>query len=312
MVNAERPLVDAGNYDDLKDNVLNDKFSYDEGKVKDITEKAVIIELPDGTETEIPRRSAIKSINDVSVYTEPKVKVGQVVRKGDIITGAVQMTPDTYKAGVNALVLFHAYFGLVNEDALVISDSFAEKIASYSIIDLKVDVKNLTAIKWIAPIGTELKSGESVAILWKAIKLDDINKALQEKLGGLWGEDGASKLSEYTIEDPVRIPNNIDSCVVSDVLIQKQLKPDLKKVKKIDFSFTHTSDEYIERYNKDKDRKIIYDKYPEYIASDTLDPIVMDPKQYKVVYTIRIRLIKKAKAVTGEKITSRLNYIYHI
>ncbi len=44
---------------------------------------------------------------------------------------------------------------------------------------------------------------------------------------------------------------------------------------------------------KTKSRKIIYEKYPEYIAADTLDPINMDPDAYKVVYTVRVRLIKR-------------------
>lgn len=300
-------MVDSGNWDDLSGNVLSEKFDFDEGTVKEITEREVLIELPDGSPVVMPRRAAIKSINDVSVYTEPKVKVGQKVKRGDIINGAVNMEKDTYKAGVNALVLFHAYFGLVNEDALVISQSFADKIASYSIIDLKIDVKNLSAIRWIAPVGTEVKSGDSILKIWKAVKLDEINKALQDKLGGLFGEDSASKMSEYTIEEDEKVPNNIDSAVVSDVLIQKQLKPNLPstKGKKIDFSFTETSDEYIENYRKAMDRKVIYDKYPEYVAANRLDPVVMDPDQWKVVYCVRIRLIKYGPAIVGEKITSR-------
>jgi DNA-directed RNA polymerase beta subunit len=44
---AERPLVDTGNVEELKDNVLNEKFTKDEGVVKEITEDSVIIELPD-------------------------------------------------------------------------------------------------------------------------------------------------------------------------------------------------------------------------------------------------------------------------
>lgn len=302
LPHAERPLVDSGNYDDLAENVLSEKFAFDKGKVKEITERAVIIELPDKTTVEMPRRSVIKSQNDVSVYSEPKVKVGQKVKKGDIITGAVGMEPDTYKAGVNALVLFHAYFGLVNEDALVISQSFADKIASYSIVDMKHEVKNLNMIKWIAPVGTEVKSGDSVMTLWKAVKLDEINKAMAEKLGGLFGND---KLSEYTIAEEIRVPNNIDSAVVSDVMIQKQLKPKLKKGDRINFDFTYSSDEYIENYQKTMDRQVIYDKYPDYVAAQRLDPIKMDPDQIKVVYTVRIRLIKNSPAIVGEKITSR-------
>ena len=129
-------MVDTGNVEELKDNVLNEKFTKDEGVVKEITEDSVIIELPDKDTVEVPRRTAIQSVNDVDVFIEPKVKVGQKVKKGDVITGAVNLEADTYKAGLNALVLFHAIFGYVNEDALVVSESFAKKMCSYSIIDL--------------------------------------------------------------------------------------------------------------------------------------------------------------------------------
>ena len=168
LVKAERPLVDTGRDEDLKDNILNEKFQYPEGTVKSIDDDKVTITLPDGNDIDILRRTAIQSINDVAVFTEPKVKVGQKVKQGDIITGAVGLTNDTYKSGVNALVLFHAYHGLVNEDALVISESFANKIASYSIIDLMINVRTINALKWIAPIGTKVKSKDPVVTLMKA------------------------------------------------------------------------------------------------------------------------------------------------
>lgn len=82
LINAERALVDTGRNEELKDNILNEKFSYPEGKVKEITNDEVIIELPDGTETNILRRTAIQSINDVAVFTEPKVKIGQKSKTG--------------------------------------------------------------------------------------------------------------------------------------------------------------------------------------------------------------------------------------
>ena len=284
---------------------MNEKFNYPEGKVKDITDDKVVISLPDGKETEIPRRTAIQSINDVSVYTEPKVKVGQKVKQGDVITGGVGLNTETYKAGLNTLVLFHAYHGLINEDALVVSESYSNRMSSYSIIDQTIYVKNSAAIKWIAPIGTKVKSKDPIVTLYKTTRLDEINKALNEKLGGLFGEDDKD-LTAYTIEDHLRVPNNIDEAVVSDVMIQEMKKPRIPGgIKAPDYSFSRTSRAVIEEYEKNKDRKIIYNKYPEYIAADTLDPINMDPAEYKTVFTVRVRLIKRQGVTVGSKITSR-------
>lgn len=305
LANAERPLVDTGNNEELHDNIFNEKFKYDKGKVTKIDEDKVVIQLPDGTNTEVLRRTALQSLNDISVYSEPKVKVGQVVKKDDIICGSVGLEKDTYKAGLNTLVLFHAMFGLVNEDALVVSESYAKRMTHYSIIDLSIPVKTSTSLKWIAPIGTKVKSGSEIVSLFKTVRLNEVNKALNEKLGGLFGEEGED-LTQYTTEEYLKVPNNIEEAYVSDVMIQENVKPLIpKSVKKPDYTLAHQSEKVIKEYNDTKDRKIIYDKFPEYVAADTLDPINVDRDKYKVVYIVRIRLIKVTGLMVGSKVTNR-------
>jgi DNA-directed RNA polymerase beta subunit len=207
--------------------------------------------------------------------------------------------------GLNTLVLFHAMYGLVNEDALVVSESYANRMTHYSIIDLSIDIKNSSALKWIAPIGTKVKSKDSIATIFKAVRLDEINRSLNEKLGGLFGEEGKD-LTQYTIEDYLRVPNNIDEAYISDVLVQENKGARTPKTaKKPDFTFARESQKVIDEYEKNKDRKIIYDKFPEYVAADTLDPINLDNKTYKVIYTVRIRLIKKTGLMVASKVTNR-------
>lgn len=308
LVNAQRPLVDTGAYEELDKNTLNEKFTYDAGEVVGIDENNVTIKLDDknGTEIKMPRRTAIQSQNDISVYTEPKVKVGQKVKRGDTITGAVGLEKDTYKSGLNAMVLFSAYKGLVNEDALVVSESFADRMRHYSIVDLNMYVKTSNALKWVIPIGTKVKSGDIIVTLFKGVRLDEINRTLNEKLGGLFGEEGKD-LTEYTVEEHLKVPNNIDEAWVSDVMIQEQKKPRVpKSIKSPDYTFARQSAKVIKEYEESKDREVIYDKFPEYVASDTLDPVIMDPKDYKIVYNVRIRLIKKTGLMKGSKVTNRL------
>ena len=305
LPNAQRPLVDTGRTEELHTNILNDRFEYDEGKVTKIDEDNVYIKLKSGEEVKTPRRTAIQSLNDVDVYTMPKVKVGQKVKRGDIITGAVGLEDTTYKAGLNTLVLFSAHFGLVNEDALVVSESYAERMKHYSIIDITMKIKTDMALKWIAPIGTKVKSGDSIITAFKTTRLDAVNQALAEKLGGLFGEEGMD-LTEHTVEMSQAVPNNIDEAWVSDVMFQKLEKPSIpKSIKKPDYTFSYESDKVIKEYEDTKDRKVIYDKFPEYIAADTLDPIKLDPSDYKAVYTVRVRLIKKTKLMVGSKVTNR-------
>ena len=59
---------------------------------------------------------------------------------------------------------------------------------------------------------------------------------------------------------------------------------------------------------KNMDRDVMYKKFPEYVASDRLKPIELDPKNYKTVYTVRVRLIKIHRLVVADKLTNRLKY----
>jgi hypothetical protein len=303
---AERPLVGTGNSEEFENNVLNEKFRYPEGKVKEINNRAVVIELPDKHTVEVPRRTAYKSVNDVYVYTEPKVKVGQTVKKGDVITGGVGLEKDTFKSGLNTLVLFHAMFGYVNEDALVVSESFSKRMCSYSIVDVTFDLRYDESIDWIAPIGTKVKSGDTIITYKKAVRLDEVNKQLSEKLGGVW--DNAS-LDIYMTDRGVQVPSNIDEAYVSDVMVQFNKNPRTERGSKIpDRKFALTSQKVFDEYDQAKDRKIIYERYPEYIAADVLRPISdisLKDKGPRVVYTVRVRLIKRTNVTIGSKITNR-------
>lgn len=301
LVNAERPLVDTGNDSDLANNILNEKFKYKSGKVKEITESDVLIELPNKEVIEIPRRTATQSVNDIDIFTEPKVKVGQRVKEGDIITGAVGLEKDTYKSGINALVLFHAMFGYVHEDAVVVSESFAKKMCNYSIIDLAIDVKASSALKWIAPIGTKVKSLDKVITLYSSIQLDELNKLVTDKLGSIFGND--IDMTEYTRETSLKVPNDIEEAWVSDVLVQENFSKK-RGAKKFNTTFSRTTTgKTLKEYNSD--REIIYKQFPEYIASDRLKPINLDEKGSNVTYSVRIRLIKKTNLMVGSKLTNR-------
>ena len=311
--NAQRPLVDTGHYEELKNNVMNERFevdSDDEGIVKEISPDYVVIKgKKSGKLIHFNRRTAVHSINDVTMYTEPKVRVGDTVKRGDIICGPVELAKDTVKVGCNANVLYHAYHGLVNEDAVVISESYADRMSAYQLIDLQFDVKNNAKIKWIAPIGTQVKSKDSIVTLTRLSKFDEITRNALSKLGGLI-DDGS--LQEFESEFNYKIENNIEDAVISDIIIQRnnceeKAAADKKKGKNIKFDYALLSQRYIDEYmaEKPKARQVIYDRYPEYVASDTLKPVSLDTKGFKVVYTIRVRLIKYSKCVKGEKITNR-------
>ena len=312
--NAQRPIVDTGHYEELKNNVMNERFevdSDDEGLVKEISPDFITIKgKKSGKLININRRTAVHSINDVTMYTEPKVRVGDTVKRGDIICGPIELGKDTVKVGCNVNVLYHAYHGLVNEDAVVISESCADRMSAYQLIDLQFDVKNNAKINWIAPIGTRVKSKDSIVSLTRLSKFDEVTRNAIAKLGGIL-DDGS--LQEFESEFHYKVENNIEDAVVADVIVQRnnceeKAAQDKKKGKNMKYDYALLSQKLIDEYmtEKPKARQVIYDRYPEYIASDTLTPISLDQKGFKVVYTIRIRLIKYSRCVKGEKITNRL------
>ena len=89
-------------------------------------------------------------------------------------------------------------------------------------------------------------------------------------------------------------------------MIQENLGPKIpKNVKAPDYTWAHESQKVIDEYNKTMNRDVMYKKFPEYVAADRLKPIEMDPKNYKTVYTIRIRLIKVHRLVVADKLTNR-------
>ena len=102
------------------------------------------------------------------------------------------------------------------------------------------------------------------------------------------------------------MPNNIDEAWVSDVMIQENKNVKAPKgMKKPNLAFSHTSQTVISAYETAKDRGVIYEQFPEYVAADTLDPVSLSDKDVKVAYTVRVRLIKRTNLMVGSKVTNR-------
>lgn len=304
LIHAERPLVDTGNNEELNKNVIADRYQGTEGEVVEVTNTDVVIKDDNGDTYKIPKRSYIPSLNQISVYSESKVKVGDRVKNGDVIVGGVTIEKDTAKVGINANVLFHAYHGLINEDAVVVSESFADRMAHYSIVDLSINVKTNSAIKWIAPIGTVVRFKDTLVRCRKTAVLNEVNRIIRDKLGDIMN----LSIDDYTEDYNLIVPNNIEQAVVADVMVTKNSNPIIpKNVKSPDYTYSETSEEFTKEYFKDyeKNRKIIVENYPRYISDDSLKEIDIDRYEYKLVYVVRVRLIVYNRLKIADKLTNR-------
>lgn len=309
LIHAERPLVDTGNNEDMNSNVIADRFQGTEGEVTDVTTDEVIIKDNDGRIHKIPKRSHIASLNNISVFSEAKVKKDDKVKNGDVIVGGVTIEKDTVKAGINANVLFHAYHGLINEDAVVVSESFADKMAHYSLIDLTINVKTNTAINWIAPIGTVVRFKDPVVKCRKTAVLNQVNKIIKDKLGDILQYD----IDDYTEDFNLVVPNNIEQATVADVKIIKNKPIVPGSVKTPDYTYAETSEDVMKEYFKsyDSQRKVIIDNYPEYISDDTLKDFDVDRHEYKLVYVVKVRLIVYNRLKIADKLTNRYGLSFY-
>lgn len=306
LINAERPLVDTGNNEDMSHNVIADKYQGTEGEVVEVTTSEVVIKDDDGKTYKVPKRSYLPSLNNISVYSEAKVKVGDRVKNGDVIVGGVNVEDDTVKVGLNANVLFHAYHGLINEDAVVVSESFADKMAHYSIVDLSINVKINSALNWIAPVGTVVKFKDPIVKCKKTAVLNDVTKIIRDKiLGEVLDTD--INIDDYTTDYNLIVPNNIEQAVVADVRVQRNNPIIPKNIKAPDYTYADTSEEVWNAYKvrMEKDRKVIVDNYPEYISDDRLKEFELDRHEHKLVYVVKVRLIVYNRLKVADKLTNR-------
>lgn len=311
LMDPDKPLVDTGNNSELAENVMTERYNGTKGKVIDITEDEVIIkdEASDNP-IRIKKHSVIKSINNVGLFSSAKVKVGDTVKNGDIIISAVGIEPDTARTGINAKVLFHAYKGLTNEDAVVVSESYSRKLAHYSIIDIDINIRANSKVEWILTPGTRVKSKDILVKIVKTGRLNEVNAILNEKLGGLIKDDDGNPLSSYVIDNSVVVPNNISNAVVSDVLIKRNNPkfPRSGKDNEKTLTFARTSEEVLTAYEENYDRTAVYEEFPDYISQDRLQDFITDKEDLRLVYVIKVRLIVMNELKVGDKLTNRYGH----
>lgn len=147
------------------------KKADNDGVVEYIDENVIVVKLNNGKYQVVDiRPQALKSGSgmDAAITYEPTVKVGQKVKKFQILT-VNQFIKPTMAQGLNAKACFLSYLGYNYEDGIVVSESFAKKLTSlhYDTIDINLNVND--NINVFPQIGQSFSTGETIVSIRKNI-----------------------------------------------------------------------------------------------------------------------------------------------
>lgn len=106
-------------------------FDHDDGEVESVTDDEVVVRLPDGNTTSIALYHNFPFNRKTAITNKALVKPGDKLKKGQLVASS-NYTDDsgTQSMGLNARVALVPYKGFSMDDAIVVSESFAKKMAS--------------------------------------------------------------------------------------------------------------------------------------------------------------------------------------
>ena len=289
LSNPDAPRVQSGHETDTELSTTDIRFeSTMQGKVIKADSNSVIImvgEIP--KEYKVPS-PAVGIYNITAVFT-PKVKVGDIVNKGDIIITHDIAKEDIRKLGVNALVALRPYRGLNYEDGIVISKSFANKLNHYSIVDLTLLVKDNETLISLLPIGTKVKSKDVLVSVGISFK-NDVSSKIVNIITST--DKSLSRVNNLVT------PNTIDEGYVTDVKIFYNDYANASYGKEVNV-LDENSIKIIEKFKKNK--IVIPDSIPkEYRAQ------LPDSYDYEgFAACIRYRILSRNPAQVATKLANR-------
>lgn len=151
LVNREEPLVQTKHpFEDTSflrkyASFFGARYSPVEGRVASVDKDSVIIEDASGKEVEVDLYNNYPFNRKTFIHNEPLVKPGDIVKKDQLIAASNYTDKSGNPAfGLNAYVAYMPYYGYSYEDAIVISESFAKRLASEHMYQDQLDLdKNI-------------------------------------------------------------------------------------------------------------------------------------------------------------------------
>lgn len=151
LQHAEAPLVqsladrdEAGrSFDEILGKAAGARFARGAGVVRDITPDWIELEGPDGVREQVELYNKLPFNRKTSLTNTPVVKIGDQVQPGQVLARSNFTDKDGRLAmGLNARIGLVPYLGKSMDDAVVVSDSFARRLASEHLYGYDLDNRN--------------------------------------------------------------------------------------------------------------------------------------------------------------------------
>ncbi len=288
LQNSERPLVSTG-FESLVSRLTSGIFivrSNVDGEVVEVNEKMIIIQ--DDKKKKHVYILGPQYTTQTRITQTPIVKVGDIVKKGQIIAENKSFFDNGfYKFGVNARVAYMNYLGYGIEDGLIISESFAKKLASIKSVspDLcTIEIANDAKIIYVRDKKGEVKKGEDLVIL-------NVKKDLYKNIVDI----GFQAVVTYENENVVVKLKAQKDGVIDDIEVYKSKDGIHEGLKKLyhEFATTYETKEdtpKIQHYYSTTREKFLHEKV---VAEKPQNNILI----YRITYV--------QAAVLGDKLTNR-------
>ncbi|MEK7579903.1 MAG: DNA-directed RNA polymerase subunit beta [Patescibacteria group bacterium] len=271
LVKAEAPFVMTGMEPSVAYDSGSALISETEGAVEAVDSSIVKIRSKSGSASEYKLSKFLRSNAYTSINQKPIVRVGEKIKKGQIIADGPAMENGKLALGKNLLVAFMSFEGANFEDAIIISDRLVKDdvLTSVHIEDYSVDIRE-------TKLGPELTTGDIPNV-------------------------GEERLKNLDIEGLVRIGAEVRS---QDILVGKispkgetDLTPEEKLLRAI---FGEKS-----RDIKDTSLRLPFGKQGRIVGVRIFSRDMGDKLPSGVIKTIQISVAQTRKVQVGDKLAGR-------
>lgn len=289
LQSSEPPLVDSGHdEEDFNISTLITKYDGEGAEVVDVKDNKIFVKdkktgTVDFYEVPSPTPAAADSI----ISFDSAVKKGDILSKDKPIIMPHILRRKSFELGTNVNAVYMSYLGYTHEDGIVISESLADRMIHYSIIDVYKEIFPDDIIKYIRKIGSKVTSKDVLVNDQTRLRVSQALKDTYMGQGGLLSGMGISYNQSNLI-----VPNNIDEGYILDVRIV--IHPDRQLTSEV----SNETIKAYEREGKSEDYLFIPEKYRSLHANDV-------EMRDQISGYISIKILRVDRCKIGDKATNR-------